>query len=268
VRWARSIYENARIIAGRALDSADENRDIAVVGRLYAQERLGISATAKAIGQPGKTVTIDHTPLQVVGIYSTGNDFGDNHVFVPIERFRRILNPGGKLSKIRVTVDSIDNVEAATEDLKRLKGVDSVTAAEQVATAKATLGSIAAASFYGSLLLFAIGGVLVIFIMVLTTRERINEIGTLKAIGASNAEVVKQFIAEVLALTGLAAVGAIAVAALSGLVLRGALNVDVHLSADTFILIVIGGLAFAVIGSCYPILKGIRLSPVQAMKGL
>jgi len=261
-------YENARIVAGRAFDPSDENRDVAVIGRLYAQKRLGLVTRDGRIALSDKTVAIDGKPLEVVGLYSTGNDFGDNHVFVPIETFRRIFNPGGKLSKIRVTVDSIDNVEAVTADLKRLKGVDAVTAAEQVATAKATLGSIAAASFYGSLLLFAIGGVLVSFIMVLTTRERINEIGTLKAIGASNAEIVKQFVAEVLALTGLAAMGAVAVAALSGLVLRRTLQVDVHLSQETFLLIVLGGLTFALIGSCYPILKGVRLSPVQAMKSV
>lgn len=207
-------YENARIVAGRAFTPTDEGRDVAIVGQLYARERLGIKGSngpLAADALAGRTLALGGQPLRVVGIYSTGNDFGDNHLFVPLETFRRVFKPGDKLSKIRVTVDSVDHVEAVTADLQRLKGVDAVTAAEQVATARATLGSIAAATVYGSLLLFAIGGVLVVFIMVLSTRERIREIGTLKAIGAPSAEIVKQFLAEVFTLTGLGALGALAV---------------------------------------------------------
>ena len=262
-------YENARIVAGRAFSPADEGRNVAVVGKLYARERLrvvGGHAGNTAPDLAGKTLMLDGQRLDVVGLYSTGNDFGDNHVFVPLEAFRRILKPGGKLSKIRVTVDSVDHVEAVTADLQRLKGVDAVTAAEQVATARATLGSISAATVYGSLLLFAIGGVLVVFIMVLSTRERIREIGTLKAIGASSAEVVKQFLAEVFTLTGLGAVGALAIAAVSAAVLRSALDVELQIGLGTFALIALGGLAFGALGSLYPIVKGMRLSPIQAMK--
>lgn len=262
-------YENARIVAGSALSPADEGTNVVIAGKLYARERLRIE-NASAGGAPevlaGKTLMLNGQPLQVVGIYSTGNAFGDNHVFVPLETFRRILKPGGKLSKIRVTVDNIDHVEAVTADLQCLKGVDAVTAKEQVATARATLGSIAAATVYGSLLLFAIGGVLVVFIMVLSTRERIREIGTLKAIGASSAEVVKQFLAEVFTLTGLGAVGALVVSAISAAFFRSALDVELQIGTSTFALIALGGLGFGTLGSLYPIVRSMRLSPIQAMK--
>ncbi len=261
-------YENARVVAGRGFDPADEGRNVAIVGRLYARERLGVDI-ANGTGADvlsGKTLALGGETLDLAGIYSTGNDFGDNHVFVPIETFRRIFKPGGKLSKIRVTVDEVANVEAVTEDLKRLKGVDAVTAAEQVATARVTLGSISAAGVYGSFLLFAIGAVLVVFVMILATRERVREIGTLKAIGASNAEIMQQFLAETFALTGVSALGALCVAALFAVVLRTTLSVDLQVGADTFILIALGGLVFGLLGSLYPIVRGVRLSPVQAMK--
>lgn len=259
-------YENARIVAGRPFSPSDEGRNVAIVGQLYARERLRMSNAPGSALPTDKTLMLKGEPLQVVGIYTTGNDFGDNHVFVPLETFRGILKPGGKLAKIRVTVDTVDHVQAVTDDLQRLKGVDAVTAVEQVATARATLGSIAAATVYGSMLLFTIGGVLVVFIMVLSTRERIREIGTLKAIGASSAEVVKQFLAEVFTLTGLGAIGAVAVSTVLAAVLRSALSVELQIGPSTFGLIALGGLAFGALGSLYPIVKGIRLSPIQAMK--
>src|SRR5260370_7160053 len=108
------------------------------------------------------------------------------------------MNSGATLSSFGVTAASIAKVETLRADLQQLPGVDAVTAAEQVASARATLGSIAAATLYGSLLLFALGGVLVVFIMVLTTRERINEIVTLKAIAAPNHEDPKHFLPEII----------------------------------------------------------------------
>lgn len=259
-------YENARIIAGRGLGPEDEGKDVVVIGRLYAEERAGMAGDVSDASLAGKQITLKGQALQVVGIYATGNDFGDNHVFVPLQTFRRIYNPGDKLSKIRVTVDSVANVPAVVEDLKQIPEVDAVTASEQVSTATAALGSIAAATFYGSLLLFIIGGVLVVFVMVLSTKERIREIGTLKAIGASNVEIVTQFLAEVVALIALAAVGAVIVAALGGNVLEPALGITLSLNRTTFLFIAIGGFVFAATGSLYPIVKAVRLSPVQAMR--
>lgn len=250
-------YENAKIIAGRSLRAEDANQNVVVVGRLYAKERVGISDVVSESVLEGKKMTLNGEPLQVVGIYATGNDFGDNHVFVPLETFRRIFKPGDKLSKIRVTVDSVANVEAVAADLKRIPGVDAVTAAEQVSTAKTTLGTMTAATLYGSVLLFIIGGVLVVFVMVLTTRERIREIGTLKALGASNLEITKQFLAEVAALILIAGIGAVLVAALSVEILQRTLGLTTTLDRNTFVLIILGGFAFASIGSLYPIIKGV-----------
>ncbi|MGH7772324.1 MAG: ABC transporter permease, partial [Candidatus Binatia bacterium] len=121
-------------------------------------------------------------------------------------------------------------------------------------------------TFYGSLLLFLLGGVLVVFVMAVATRERIREIGTLKALGASNLEIVKQFLAEIASLIFMAALGAMAVAAFSSDLLKRALGLSVALDQNTFLLIILGGFALGAIGSLYPVVKGVRLSPVQAMK--
>ncbi len=259
-------YENAKIIAGRGLRDEDVKEDVAVVGRLYAKERVEIHGMINESALDGKTIILNEVPLKVVGIYATGNDFGDNHIFIPLETFRRIFKPGDKLSKIRVTVDSIASVESVAADLKRIPGVDVVTAAEQVSTAKTTLGTMTAATLYGSILLFIIGGVLVVFVMVLATRERIRETGTLKALGASNLEIAKQFLAEVFVLILIAGLGAVLVAALSVEIFERSLDLATALDRNILAFITLGGFAFASIGCLYPIIKAIRLSPVEAMK--
>jgi ABC-type antimicrobial peptide transport system permease subunit len=239
---------------------------VAVVGQLYALQRLGIAqATDDALR--GRQVVLNGHAFGFVGVYATGNDFGDNHVFVPIEAFRAVYRPGTKLSKIFVTVDSVANVERVVADLKAaLPEADVVTTPEAVSTARTTLGSLAVASTYGAVLLFAIGAVLVVFVMILSTRERIGEIGTLKAIGASNAEVAIQFLAEAVALSGLGALGAVAVAALSAGVFQRAFALPVAFDTQVLLMIAIGAVTFAAAGSLYPVVRGTRLSPVEAMR--
>lgn len=258
-------YENARIVAGRSLRPDEELARVAVVGRLYAHQRLGLTDAA---GQPlsGRQVALSGQPFEVIGIYATGNDFGDNHVFLPIEAFRAVFNPGRKLSKIFVTVDSVVNVQAVVADLKAaLREADVVNTPEAVSTARTTLGSLAVSSTYAAVLLFGIGSVLVVFVMVLATRERVREIGTLKAIGASNGEVTVQFLAEAVTVSGLGGLGAIVAAAVLAEVLHRGFGLPVTFDGGVILLIVGGSVLFAAIGSLYPIVRGLRLSPVEAM---
>jgi len=261
-------YENARIVAGRGLDLADAVARVAIVGSLYARQRLGIEAPSDS-ALAGKQIILNGHPFAVVGIYTTENDFGDNHVFVPIEAFRATFKPGRKLTKIFVTVDSVANVERVAADLKdrtRFPEVDVVTTPEAVSTARTTLGSLAAASAYAAVLLFAIGAILVVFVMILSTRERVREIGTLKAIGAGNREVVVQFLAESVALSGLGGVAALGVAALFGSIFERVFGLPLAFDGRVFLVILFGSVVFAGLGSLYPIIRGVRLSPVEAMR--
>jgi ABC-type antimicrobial peptide transport system permease subunit len=56
------------------------------------------------------------------------------------------------------------------------------------------------------------------------------------------------------------------VAALLGLALWPALGVNITVDAALLLWIVAGALGFAVLGSAYPVLTAVRLSPVEAMR--
>jgi len=258
-------YENARIIAGRSLAAEDENANVAIIGRLYAKQRLGLANPFSLEGVE-RHIVLNQRSFRVIGIYTTANDFGDNHVFIPIAAFREAFNPGKKLSKIFVTVDSVANVERVVAELKRIPEADVVTAPEAVSTARVTLGTLAVASMYAAVLLFAIGAVLTVFVMILSTRERIREIGTLKALGASNREVMLQFVSEAFTMSALGGAGALLLAApLTGLV-GSVLAVPMKFDRDVVLLILAGSMVFAALGSIYPVIRGLRLSPVEAMR--
>lgn len=257
-------YENARLLAGRSLADDDAWQKVAVVGRLYTRQRLGLERFDElSLGE--RSVSLNGVPFRVIGVYTTGNDFGDNHVFVPIEPFREVFRPGRKLSKIFVTVDSVANVERVVGDLRTLPEADVVTTPEAVSTARTTLASLALASFYTIGVLGAIGIALVVGVMMLSLRERTREIGTMKALGAPDREILVQLVAEAAAFCAFGAVGGTALAVLGTPALR-ALEIPASFDARTILAIVMGAALFAVAGSFYPALRAKRLSPVEAMR--
>ena len=260
-------YENARILAGRTVQAGDADADVAIAGRLYAAQRLGISDPAD-FAKGGKQIVLNGRPFKVIGLYTTANDFGDNHVFVPINAFRAAFNPGKRLSKIFVTVDSVSSVERVVAELKErlVDEADVVTSPEAVSTARTTLGTLAVSSAYAAVLLFAIGAVVTVFVMVLSTRERIREIGTLKAIGASNREVAVQFLSEAFSMSALGAAGALFLALPFAPLVSRVLGVPIAFDVNVVLLVLAGSVIFAALGSLYPVFQGVRLSPVEAMR--
>ncbi|MBI3938866.1 MAG: ABC transporter permease, partial [Betaproteobacteria bacterium] len=258
-------YENARIIAGRTFRAEDERAFVAVAGRLFAEQRLGIDNPVAAPPER-HNLRLGDQDFRLVGIYNTGNDFGDNHVFIPIEAFRATFQPGDKLSKIFVTVDSVAHVEQVVRELKQIEEADVVTTPEAVSTARTTLAGLSLATALGAVLLFGVAATLVVFVMVLAVRERCAEIGTLKALGASNQEIVVQFIAETVTLCALGSFGALALVLplswAASRVLAMPLAPDAWTAAST----VVAATVFAGLGCVYPVTRALKLSPVEALR--
>lgn len=258
-------YENARIIAGRTFLPEDERAFVAVAGRLFAEQRLGIE-NPLAASPDGHRAALGNRDFRLIGIYSTGNDFGDNHVFIPIEAFRATFNPGDKLSKIFVTVDSVAHVEQVVAELKGLEEADVVTTPEAVSTARTSLAGLSLAATLGAVMLFGVAATLVVFVMVLAVRERYAEIGTLKALGASDREIVVQFVAESAALCALGGLGALLLAAPLAWVVSRTLVLPLAFDAWTVASILVAAVLFAALGCLYPVRQALRLSPVEALR--
>jgi putative ABC transport system permease protein len=131
---------------------------------------------------------------------------------------------------------------------------------------------------------------IVLFLMLYTVRERTKEIGTLKAIGFSNGNVMSQFMLEGVLLSLFAGVVGIAISAvaaptLSGLLLPAANQIGITGTAGRtvaltntattaavsltpeLVLIALGAaVLLGVLGSLYPAWRASRTRPAEAMK--
>lgn len=277
---------SVEITDGRTLDSSDTNLATAIIGTAYSDSKSVVV---------GNSIYLNGTQFEVVGIYSSGTTFGDNGVIISYSMFKDAYAVSGP-NMLYVYVDSIGNMEAVEQELKDTLGseYDVVPLAEMGGNAiQDSIDSISANSKLGSIVSLITAAVVMIFVMILVTRERIKEIGVMKAVGFKNSKIITQFFTESIALATIGFVIGIVIAMIAGPFIASALmgtststsiggmggrpgggaptanmvsTMDFTLTADLMIYTLVLAIVLGIVGSFYPIFKAIKLKPAEALR--
>ena len=255
------------LLAGRGLKGTDADEAVAIIGKAIAERE---SITSQILSS--STITLNGKVFTVTGIFDSGNEFTDSQIFIPFSVMKEVFKPKG-ISKFFVTVDNILNTDRVIQELKTvLNEADIVANEASIDLAKSSLQVIGSTSLYSSIVFFFIGAILIVFVMMLVFRERLKEVGILKALGASNGEIAKQFVAESVALTLIGGVGGLLISSLALYFFSLTwTNIQFNLvqSAISLPLIfktIIASVILGAVGSAYPIIRSIRLSPVETLR--
>lgn len=180
--------------------------NIALVGKTLAEKNeLSVGSTFTLYGQT----------VKVVGIFDTGSTFSNNQVVMPVAALQTLSLQTDQYTSVTLTVDSIENVSSVTTAAKSALGdaADVTNGSEQAESTIAPLKNIQTISTYSLIAAVGAGAVIIFLTMIMIVRERRREIGVLKAIGASNAKVALQFMAEAVTFTLLATIIGFVIAA-------------------------------------------------------
>ena len=271
---------NRRIAAGRGLTEADQKRrsPVAVLGASLAARFLG---GADPVGRP---ILVDGVPFQVVGVLAPLIVFNEdayldaNGILVPLEACMDRLEPSHKLASVTVKLKAVRDLQEVSALVRgRVRqahhGIEDVEVknldAEAARSYQTFLGQIRGwkivfLSLAGTVVL--VGGVGVLSVMLISCSDRRYEIGLRKALGASDQEILVQFLLEAAVLGALGALagtvaGAFLCQALSGRFPYG-LVVDPFGLAMAWVVALVLALVFGL----YPALRAMRLSPMEAMR--
>jgi putative ABC transport system permease protein len=248
---------------------------VAVIGTTVADDLFGNSKSAV-----GKTVQFNGKNYVVRGVLASKGSSGlqdqDDLVVAPLTSVQdEFTGVGQSLSSIIVEAKTSSDVTAAQSEVySTLDSRHDVTSStrdytvrnpsEVVATATSTthtltvlLGAVAAISLL-------VGGIGVMNIMLVTVTERTREIGIRKAIGARKSDIVVQFIAEAVLLTGIGALLGV-VAGLIGSQFR---IVGVEPVVATWSVFLAFGVAVAIglFFGIYPANRAASLKPIDALR--
>ena len=179
---------------GRYFNAEDANVRVAILGKDLAE---------KNDLQVDSTFELEDKKFKVVGIFDTGTLFSNNALYLPLGTTQTLFDLAENVSEVTVTADNISNVESVIAKIKGLLGdkVDVSSEQERFSQALSPLESIAKTTQVAAIGSLGAGVIIIFFAMFITVRQRIKEIGILKAIGASNRHLVTQFVAETMTIS-------------------------------------------------------------------
>lgn len=253
-------------------EDVDARRRVAVVGRTVVRELFGDENPL------GKPIRIADGRFRVVGVLEQkGTTLGmdvDDLVFVPATAAQDLFGQEN-LNQIVTAARSKEEVANAIEDveeaLARRRSGDKTFTVQSQDDLMAAFGSLTGAMTWALLAIASIslvvGGIGIMNIMFVSVRERTREIGIRRALGATQREVLLQFLIESVALSTVGgAVGLAAGAAFITLVQRYAPSVPLRFSS--WIAAVAVGAAFlvGVLSGVVPARRASRLNPVDALR--
>jgi len=244
---------------------------------------VGSDVVAKLGAVVGRSVTIRDERFEVVGILEPTLTAPDSGVSIPMADAQRILHDSlpatlkqslderslatGIVAYAKPGTDADQLAAKINRKMPDVKATGPTAFIEGVAASVGTLTAIITGIGMISLL---VGGLSVINTMTMSVLERTREIGIRKAIGASDGQIMGQFVAEA-AVVGL--LGGVSGLALGWLIATG-LNAAAGSSGTQLFLVTpslaMGSVTFAVIlgvvSGLYPAYHASSLNPVEALR--
>lgn len=229
----------------------------------------------------GQTLSYRGQEFLVAGVFKNFNapplsiesNF-NNAVFIPYDTVRNLTGVEPSIYEVLVRAKPGTNMPAFARSVQATL-VQSHGGAEDVAVSAAgktgsgtdqTLRLLTLLTMAAAVIAFVVGGVGIMNMMFVTVTERIHEIGIRKAIGATNRQILKQFIAEAFVISCLGAVYGV-VAAFAGIgLLRLYTSLQPIVVWPIVIIAPLVAIASGVLFGSIPAIKAARKDPIQALR--
>ena len=275
--------EDATVASGRFFSAEEDGSAsrVVVLGPELADELFN---GQDAVGQK---IKIGKEFFEVIGIMKkrgvSGFQNKDNIAYLPAQTAQKILLGIRYVSYIRAKVDSPDNIEEAAADVRLTlrdrhnideTGIDDFSvrntkdAIKTLTTVTNALKFFLAAIAGISLL---VGGIGIMNIMLASVHQRIQEIGLRKALGAKNADIMTQFLAESVAVTLLGGIIGMVIGSLISYLIAVVARYlgydwDLVIAPSSIILGLAVTLFVGIVFGIYPAQRAAKLNAIEALR--
>lgn len=278
VQAVNSYYDDIReynVQSGRFISENDDTNRlrVVVVGVDVADELYG---TTDVVGQK---MLMNGTKFTIIGVLEEQGDsmFGsdDEIAMIPFSTGSRIMG-NTRISSVYVSAQDSDSVDAAVTSLTNYmiaKNPDKDDTGIKIFSQSSILDTLSTATQTLTLMLggiagisLLVGGIGIMNIMLVSVTERTREIGIRKAIGATRANILIQFLIEAIVVSGVG--GAIGVVlAQVGVNFMGTLmDMTIAISPQIVLIAIVFSVGVGITFGMYPAWKASKLNPIEALR--
>ncbi len=260
----RVLFPRARLSSGRWIERGDDYH-VVIGAKLASKEKLKV----------GDSLEWNEKEFTVVGILAETQGTTDQIAFVPLDTARRVLKQPGLVGSIDVVPESTEIAEVNALVKRLNESVPDITVRtpqESIDGVRSAMAVFNVLMLSGSVMAVIVGGLAVINTMIMSVSERTREIGVKKAVGASDWNIVVEYVTEA-AVIGL-------IGGLVGLVLGTGMASLLNATAsqalggsEVFtvtprlaVMAVVFAVCLGTIAGLYPAWNAARLDPVKALR--
>jgi putative ABC transport system permease protein len=230
----------------------------------------------------GKIVAVDGKPFTVIGLYHPLANFFSNNdkpgAIIPFETGRRKLQYGVRwmdltvkpkdgvaqdvaMDEVTATLRTHRRLRPSAEDTWFLYGQDKLMEFYN-STVQIFFIVVLSLSAIGLL----VGGVGVVAIMMISVTERTREIGVRKALGATKATILWQFLVEAATLTVIGAVTGLIIGSGLAYAIRANTSIDATIPPLAIVAALVTSAVTGIMFGLLPAFRAARLDPVEALR--
>ncbi len=260
---------------GEFFRQEDEGKNVAVIGSKVAHEVFKENVPI------GKSFTFRDQDFIVRGVL---DDFDSNPivpgldlnnvVFIPYVTGKTLTNNSSQMfqifvqpknsnnlsSTISAVKDNLQKAHGGQEDFMILTQAESLNANNNILNLLTSLvAAVAAISLF-------VGGIGIMNIMLVSVTERTHEIGIRKAIGATNRQILNEFMTEAMVLSLVGGVIGSFVAILLNLLIKVFTNLQPVITWQVLLIANVVALFVGVIFGVAPAMKAARKDPIEALR--
>lgn len=260
---------NAEIIEGELFSKSDvqARAKVAVLGFTIAENLFD-----EPTDSVGRTIRFNDQRFKVIGlIEKTGDTEQDRSVIVPYKTTYGSMNPDKTFWTIYLGVESEKDVERVKKEaeevlLKRYKEDDFavIEQSEILSTVNQIFSIINSVLIAIGSISLVVGGIGIMNIMYASVTERTKEVGIRRAVGATENDILKQFLAESVLLSVFG--GALGLILASLIVLGIRFFFPAAINAFAVIITFVVSSAIGIFFGVFPARRAAKLPPIEAIR--